>query len=219
MPTLLLRLAGPLQSWGCGSRFDFRDTDSVPTQSGVIGLIASAMGIKRYDQAKLAEIARLRMGVLVERKGKLLVDYHTAMGAVKADGTSDEKETIQSQRQYLCDAEFLVGLESSDEKLLRDIEHHLCFPTWQPFLGRKSCPPSKPIFVDLVPTNLQDTFESPATLRNCGVKPGEHRLVIQSDDPQAALRLDVPIDFEQRIFSVRTVITQPVKVPDVSEQN
>ncbi|MDX2272806.1 MAG: type I-E CRISPR-associated protein Cas5/CasD [Cyanobacteriota bacterium] len=219
MPTLLLRLAGPLQSWGRGSRFDSRDTDTVPTQSGVIGLIASAMGIKRYNQARLAEIARLHMGVLIEREGKLLVDYHTAMGAVKADGTSDEKETIQSQRQYLCDAEFLVGLESNDEKLLRDIEHHLCFPTWQPFLGRKSCPPSKPIFVDLVPTNLQETFDSPTTLQNCGVKPGKYRLVIQSDNPQAALRLDVPVDFEQRIFSVRTVITQPVEVPDVSEQN
>jgi CRISPR system Cascade subunit CasD len=217
MPTLLLRLAGPLQSWGRGSRFDFRDTDTVPTQSGVIGLIASAMGIKRHDQAKLAKIARLRMGVLVEQEGKLLVDYHTAMGAVKADGNFDEEATIQSQRQYLCNAEFLVGLESTDEKLLREIEHHLCYPVWQLFLGRKSCPPSKPIFVDLVATNLQDTFNSPATLQACGVKPDRYRLVIQSDDNRASLRLDIPIDFEQRIFSVRTVITQSLEVPNVSQ--
>jgi CRISPR system Cascade subunit CasD len=217
MPTLLLRLAGPLQSWGRGSRFDFRDTDTVPTQSGVIGLIASAMGIKRHDQAKLAKIARLRMGVLVEQAGKLLVDYHTAMGAVKADGIFDEEATIQSQRQYLCDAEFLVGLESHDEKLLREIEHHLCYPVWQLFLGRKSCPPSKPIFVDLVATGLQDTFNSPAVLQACGVKPGHYRLVIQSDDNRASLRLDIPIDFEQRIFSVRTVITQSLEVPNVSQ--
>lgn len=221
MPTLLLRLAGPLQSWGRGSRFDFRDTDTVPTQSGVVGLIASAMGIQRHDQAKLAKLALLHMGVLVVKKGKLLVDYHTAMGAVKADGTFDEKETIQSQRQYLCDAEFLVGLESNDEKLLRDIEHHLCFPTWQPFLGRKSCPPSKPIFVGIEPTDLQETLKSPEILRGYGVKAQKdpYRLVIQSDDSRAALRMDVPVDFEQRIFSVRTVITQPVEVLDVSEQN
>jgi CRISPR system Cascade subunit CasD len=227
MSTLLLRLAGPLQSWGRGSRFDFRDTDTVPTQSGVIGLIASAMGIKRHEQTELAKIAQLRMGVLIEREGKLLVDYHTVMGASNADGEPNEKYTrdgknnprytIVSQRQYLCGAEFLVGLESNDEQQLRTIEHHLCFPHWQPFLGRKSCPPSKPIFVDLVPTNLQDTFNSPAILRACGVATGSYRLVIQSDDKQAELRLDVPINFEQRIFSVRTVKTQPVEVSDVSQ--
>lgn len=222
MPTLLLRLAGPLQSWGRGSRFDFRDTDTVPTQSGVIGLIASAMGIKRHDQAELAKLARLRMGVLVVREGKLLVDYHTAMGAVKADGSSDEKDTIVSQRQYLSDAEFLVGLESLEqdaEEQLRTIADRLCFPHWQPFLGRKSCPPSQPIFVDLVPANLEGTFDSPTTLRTYGVAAGTYRLVIQSDDAQAALRLDIPVNFEQRIFSVRTVITQPMEVPNVSEQN
>lgn len=217
MSTLLLRLAGPLQSWGRGSRFDFRDTDTVPTQSGVIGLIASAMGIKRNDQAKLVKLAQLRMGVLVESEGKLLVDYHTAMGAVSADGKSDEDDTIVSQRQYLCDAEFLVGIESNDEDQLREIEHHLCFPCWQLFLGRKSCPPSKPIFVDLVSTNLQETFNSPATLQTYGLKAGRYRLVIQSDDNRAALRLDVPINFEQRIFSVRTVMTQALEVPDVSQ--
>ena len=217
MPTLLLRLAGPVQSWGCGSRFDFRDTDTVPTQSGVVGLIASAMGIKRHDQAGLTKLARLRMGVLVERKGKLLVDYHTAMGAVKADGKFDEKETIQSNRQYLCDAEFLVGLESNDGKLLSKIEHHLCFPHWPLFLGRKSCPPSKPIFVDLVPSNLRDTFDSPETLHACGVQPGRYRLVIQSDEQRAALRLDIPIDFEQRVFSIRTVLDTTLEVNDVSQ--
>jgi CRISPR system Cascade subunit CasD len=159
------------------------------------------------------------MGVLVEREGKLLVDYHTAMGAVSADGKSDENDTIVSQRQYLCDAVFLVGLESQDESQLKAIEHHLCFPSWQPFLGRKSCPPSKPIFVDLVPTNLQDTFNSSATLLACGVaaSPDPYRLVIQSDDKQAELRLDVPINFEQRIFSVRTVKTHSVEVSDVSQ--
>jgi CRISPR system Cascade subunit CasD len=217
MPTLLLRLAGPLQSWGRGSRFDFRDTDTVPTQSGVIGLIASAMGIKRHEQAELAKIARLRMGVLVEQEGKLLIDYHTAMGAVKANGEFDEKDTIVSQRQYLCDAEFLVGLESGDESQLRKIEHHLCFPAWQPFLGRKSCPPSKPIFVDIISSSLEETFKSPEILHNYGVQPGRHRLVIQSDNSRAALRLDIPINFEQRIFSVRTVIEQSMEVPNVSQ--
>ena len=222
MQTLLLRLSGPLQSWGKGSRFDFRDTDTVPTKSGVVGLIASAMGIKRQNQKKLAELARLRMGVLVEREGKLLVDYHTVMGAIKADGSCNEKDTIVSQRQYLCDAEFLVGLESDNEEQLREIEHYLCFPKWQLFLGRKACPPSKQIFVKIIPEKLNVTLNSPEILRDCGVQNTgdleKYRLVIQDDDePKAALRLDVPIDFDKRIFSVRKVYTDHVEVPDVSQ--
>lgn len=49
MPTLLLRLVGPMQSWGTTSRFDQRDTGKDPSKSGVIGLLAAAMGIDREN--------------------------------------------------------------------------------------------------------------------------------------------------------------------------
>ncbi|MDW8358926.1 CRISPR-associated protein Cas5, partial [Thermus sp.] len=41
MPTLLLRLQGPMQAWGTRSRFDQRDTWPYPTKSGVLGLLAA----------------------------------------------------------------------------------------------------------------------------------------------------------------------------------
>ncbi len=56
--TLALYLDGPLQSWGFESRFQRRGTGLFPTKSGVIGLLAAAMGIDgRYqpdDEAALA---------------------------------------------------------------------------------------------------------------------------------------------------------------------
>ncbi|MBI4657798.1 MAG: type I-E CRISPR-associated protein Cas5/CasD [Verrucomicrobia bacterium] len=56
--TLALYLDGPLQSWGFESRFQRRGTGLFPTKSGIIGLLAAAMGIdSRYlpgDQAALA---------------------------------------------------------------------------------------------------------------------------------------------------------------------
>ena len=45
MSTLLLRLAGPMQSWGTDSKFDVRRTGREPSKSGVIGLVAAALGI------------------------------------------------------------------------------------------------------------------------------------------------------------------------------
>src|SRR3990172_4719032 len=53
MPTLLLRLVGPMQSWGTTSRFDQRDTGKEPSKSGVIGLLAAALGIDRVNWTAL----------------------------------------------------------------------------------------------------------------------------------------------------------------------
>lgn len=47
MATLLLRLAAPLQSWGSDSKFETRKTDREPTKSGVVGLLAAALGLRR----------------------------------------------------------------------------------------------------------------------------------------------------------------------------
>ena len=44
MATLLLRLAAPLQSWGADSKFEVRKTNREPTKSGVLGLLAAALG-------------------------------------------------------------------------------------------------------------------------------------------------------------------------------
>lgn len=51
MATLLLRLAAPLQSWGSDSKFETRKTDREPTKSGVVGLLAAALGLRRWGCA------------------------------------------------------------------------------------------------------------------------------------------------------------------------
>ena len=59
MSTLLLRLAGPLQSWGTDSKFEVRRTENEPSKSGVIGLVAAALGIRRNEE--ISELNSLRM--------------------------------------------------------------------------------------------------------------------------------------------------------------
>jgi len=44
MNTVFVRLEGPLQSWGTRARWGERDTELEPTKSGVIGLVACALG-------------------------------------------------------------------------------------------------------------------------------------------------------------------------------
>ncbi len=52
MATLLLRLAAPLQAWGADSKFETRKTNREPTKSGVIGLLAAALGAVGFSPVK-----------------------------------------------------------------------------------------------------------------------------------------------------------------------
>ena len=139
MATLLLRLAAPLQAWGADSKFETRKTNREPTKSGVIGLLAAALGLRRDESEGLARLTGLRFGVRVEREGQLLVDYHTAK-------TQDEKNSYVTYRHYLQDAVFLAGLESEDTALLLQLQDALQHPVFPLYLGRRSCPPALPLW-------------------------------------------------------------------------
>jgi CRISPR system Cascade subunit CasD len=155
MTVLLLRLCGPMQAWGTQSRFTMRDTGLEPSKSGVIGLACAALG--RCRSQPVDDIAKLRMGVRVDREGVMKREYQTAggfhrkgekYGVITADGKPGE--TVTSNRYYLADADFLAGLEAQDDDgvaLLGEINAKLCEPHWQIFLGRKACPPSVPVYL------------------------------------------------------------------------
>lgn len=156
--TLLLRLAGPMQSWGTSSRFQLRRTDAYPSKSGVLGMVLCAMGIRREDSPKAVEpLTALRMGVRVDRGGISDWDYHTAgarIGIRKAEGgikvtqSTGEYETLLSRRQYLYDASFLVALRGA-ANAISACAQALDDPVWPIFLGRKCCVPSEPVFVGI----------------------------------------------------------------------
>ena len=117
MPTLLLRLVGPMQSWGTTSRFDQRDTGKEPSKSGVVGLIAAAMGIDRDNWTDLEPLTHVALGVRHDRPGMPKRDYQTAQRIISAD-RSKIHETAVTTRDYLADAAFLVGVAAEDNALL-----------------------------------------------------------------------------------------------------
>ncbi|MET9111193.1 type I-E CRISPR-associated protein Cas5/CasD [Streptomyces zhihengii] len=142
MSVLALRLAGPLQSWGAAARFTRRTTESAPTKSGVIGLLAAAAGIDRGDDARLAPLAALRFGIRIDQPGTRIRDFQTAHHQVS------EKSMPLSERYYLADAVFVAALEG-DHTLLTSLHAALRNPVYPPFLGRRSCPPSQPVDLGL----------------------------------------------------------------------
>ncbi len=141
MSTLLLRLAAPLQAWGAGAKFDRRETQRLPTKSGVVGLLAAALGRRRWES--IEDLETLKMGVRADQAGEMLRDYHTA---------KREQHTYITQRYYIADAVFVVGLEG-EEGLLSRLAEAVENPAFPLFLGRRSCPPQGKILINL----LRDT--------------------------------------------------------------
>ena len=140
MSVLLLQLAGPLQSWGSSSRFARRTTEPAPTKSGVIGLLAAALG--RDRTADLSDLSALRFGVRVDQRGTQVRDFQTAHHI-----DTDEAFPV-SERFYLADAVFVAAVEGPHDQLSA-LEQALRRPTFLPYLGRRSCPPSRPLDLGL----------------------------------------------------------------------
>ena len=143
MPTsLALCFDAPMQSWGVDSRFVVRDTATEPTKSGVVGLLAAALGIQRNDDDSIADLARLRLGIRADREGIIERDYHTTQNVPNTEGRGHR--TVISNRYYLADALFLVVLEG-DAALLRRLHAAVQRPRWPLFFGRKAFVPARPL--------------------------------------------------------------------------
>lgn len=224
MPTLLLRLVGPMQSWGTTSRFDQRDTGKEPSKSGVIGLLAAAMGIDRANwTGDLEPLTRLSMGVRHDRSGVPKRDYQTAGCAdrdtiIKADGTQS-KDGVVSQRFYLADAAFLVGMECKECSLLEKVHAALCDPVWPLSLGRKSYVPSEPIWME---DAMQDMplhealarYPWITTQRRWEALPEKLLLSLESEDGSGVLRMDQPLSsFAERRFGARFIRSEWIPFP------
>ena len=192
MSTLLLRLAGPMQSWGTDSKFDVRRTQREPSKSGVVGLVAAAMGIRRDEKEALKPIAALRFGVRVDREGVMMRDYHTAKSM---------KSAYVTNRYYLADAVFVAGLESDDIEFLEKIAQALQTPAFPLYLGRRSCPPAGRVFLEISEKSLEEALKEKA--------PAEATRIVLDAEPDEAGGIvhDVPVSFDptRREYAYRRV--------------
>ena len=217
MATLLLRLAAPLQSWGADSKFEIRKTNREPTKSGVIGLLAAALGLRRDETEALQRLNRLRFGVRADQEGSLLVDFHTAGNPTPAEVCQARKKgkvsgaSYITWRHYLSDAIFLAGLESDDEALLEELQTALCRPAFPLFLGRRSCPPTLPLCLGIRPLALLDALKAEPPLPSGWRREEPHALRILADaepgQTGAVPRRDLPVSYSpvHRQYGYRAV--------------
>lgn len=204
MPTLLLRMRAPMMSWGDHSRFTIRDTRREPTKSAVIGLLCAALGRPRWEP--VYDLVALKMGVRVNQEGIVQCDYHTVMDSIKSSGSKGD--TVISQRYYVADADYLVGLESDDRPLLETLDAALQNPCWQLYFGRKSFVPSAPLQAGIQDVSLEIGLQQhPHQRRDRQRSVKQLRYVLEVAD-SLDVRQDVPLDWQRRLFASRCVETK-----------
>lgn len=207
MRHLILKLDGVMQAWGGHTYEDYRPTELFPTRSGLVGLLAACVGIERNEYERLQSLAKsLTFTVRAESRNASacstrILDFHTVQNARKVDG-SEREAPIVSKRQYLCDSVFTVavGQTSNAEFGLEAIAAAVKRPVFTPFLGRRSCPLSRPLFETWI-----DAENGIEAIRAYGGTEG----VIYSEEmceSGVPLRVrDVPLYGRIRQFGARTI--------------
>ncbi len=224
MTVLLLRLAGPMQSWGVDSRYARRETLRQPSKSGVLGLLAAADGRRRTDP--IEDLAELRFGVRVDQPGRLMSDFHTAhQWARTPDGHWRIASAMPlSTRYYLADACFVAGVEG-DAGLLEAIDHAISRPKFPLYLGRRSCPATGRISLGVREGGLEEALSEVAWQasrwhrRECGTTTSLQWFIdgdraARSDEQQVVRDEPMSFDPRRREHGWRSVSTGFVNVPN-----
>ena len=178
MRYLVFRLYAPLVSWGEIAVGGERHTATHPSKSAIIGLIGSALGVKRSDDKKHEELEKgIGLGVKLISQGQILKDYHTTQvpkssGKIVYRTRKAELElapenvgTILSSREYRTEAYSIVALwiKGQPSFSLETIKQALSHPTYHLYLGRKSCPISAPLCQRIEEANtLIDALDQPS---------------------------------------------------------
>ena len=94
---LMMRLYGPMASWGEIAVGKTRRSSVQPSRSALLGLLGAALGIDRNDESKQQSLSgAYRFGVKLEAAGTPLRDFHTTEIC-----RPSRKITFRSRRQEL----------------------------------------------------------------------------------------------------------------------
>lgn len=200
---LVLGLEGDFQSYGTDSKFYVRDTDLHPSKSAVIGMMLSSLGWFNADSSVLAQFSSgfMRVDAYGTKRDRIMRDFHTIGHGHDmnnawdrnfllrdADGKLSSSPTKTSTRNYLVGMKFKVIIELPAD-LCQKVVAALKNPIHGPFLGRKNCIPSAPMYrgvcSSLTEAESMDIFPG----KECHFYVREGKL----DDGNVLLVNDVPL--------------------------
>jgi CRISPR system Cascade subunit CasD len=220
MSGVVLCLDGPLQAWGGPAGFTAeRPTETLPSLSGIVGLIANALGRTRTDS--IDDLARAELAVRADRPGLRIRDFHTVgtegRYVPSASGTRGTNPIV-TERWYLADATFVAVFTPDPSTGIRaeDLHERLQHPHRPLYLGRRSCPPATPVSLGHTTAEPAQVLEQLPLLDH---PTHERTVTIESTSVLASstrTRIDQPVSFDSgrrdytsRAVRSRTIVFRP----------
>lgn len=239
---LVFQLYGPMASWGVGAPGEFRQSQSVPTRSALLGLLAAALGIHRDEEARLHNFNQHYSFLLcASHNPKWARDYHTVQmpkAVHKARYFSRREElqdpallgTLVTRRDYYTDGWWLVGIALTPDApyTLEQLQDALQHPVFPLYLGRKSHPLALPLAPLLLTGTAQEVLNEAcdhyqnklrelkiplAKLQNECWWEGEH---VGLEATKILRRRDQPLNRKQWLFDERMVNQGPWIIKEAS---
>jgi CRISPR system Cascade subunit CasD len=150
---LVFRLAAPMGAFGDIAVGERRATWDVPSKSGVLGLLAAALGVDRLAVAAHQALdGGTGFAVRQDQAGRPLRDYHTAQAPKARAGKrwrtrrqeldADDLNTVLSERMYRLEpiATAALWIKADGGPDLGVVEAALKRPRFALYMGRKACP-------------------------------------------------------------------------------
>lgn len=195
MEYLIFQLQAPISAWGDTAVGEYRPTANYPSESALIGLLGAALGLDRAEEQRHQSLAtELRFAIGVQSSGRLLRDYHTAQvpGRVQLKNRphrtrrdelcipKEDLNTILSTRDYRQDMACLIAIQTTPEATLQlsDLAQAIQQPKFVLYLGRKSCPPSVPLWPQIL--EAANALQAMEMFREkLGLKSGQPQLPVE----------------------------------------
>jgi CRISPR-associated protein Cas5/CasD, subtype I-E/ECOLI len=220
---LILKLQGVMQAWGEHTFEGLRPSTNFPTRSALTGLLAACLGIDRNDRQQQQALANSFLYAVrqdeTEHSVIKMTDYHTVKDAREDYVGLKSHDTIITQREYLLDAAFTVAIWSTEgaEYSLDQLKAAVCQPRYTPFLGRRSCPITRPLYESRVQAiNSDEALKLIEPVAGVIYSEDDVPEILGRKPPRHKVR-DVPLPNQPRQFASRMVYVYGKENADVSE--
>lgn len=219
---LVVTLAAPLASFGEEAGNVRRSTADRPTRSALLGIAGAALGIERSDANRQRDLfASFRVATRTLRNGTLVVDFHTyqslpstkEQARTRADALAHQRRlnTSITKREYRSDVHYQAAYRTNSGATYTLEDLHAAFkrPIYTLYLGRRSCPLSRPLAPEIVHARTAaEAFirhrDAPKWFRQSVVAVEDRQDLGDSDAMlRARLRVDDPGDRSTWQFSPR----------------
>jgi len=215
MDVLILRLDAPLISFGAPIIDRHGKVQSYPALSMIAGMLGNALGYDHSDHKKLGALQnRLGYASRQDRAGRELRDYQTVdlsqefmldHNAWTTQGWLDERKggsaskgTHIRLRDYRVDSIHTVALTLQPADVtptIDDLQNALQYPERPLFIGRKTCLPASPLFVERIQCrSLTDALrKTPLSKRADQRKSYRAWWPVNEDEKQPRVDIEQPV--------------------------